>query len=654
MKKIKRHVWLTGGVLVFALLFRLLYLWQFSTSPVFSHPAGADVGEYDRWACEIVSGQWLWNKVHIHAPLYPYFLALLYKITGFNFFWVRFLQLLVGLAGAVPVYLALCRGKWRRPNLTAMVFAGIVAVYPPLIYYQAELVSEVLLLPLLGLSWYFLRRKNYPGAGVAAGLAAITHPGSLIFIAGEIVILSVWPWRKYRLRPALMFVLGTLICIGPVVGYNSWLEGRFVPIQKHGGLNLFIGNNVNADGTCNVRPGADWAELQNWAGQKAEEAGTTTDRVLLGESLRFIGEHPFTFVRLSLRKAVLVWNWRELISGADPAPLRYYTPVQKYTFWSFLVVGILALTGLFSMVLTRWRKLMGYRHLLWWLLSFWGLQVITVTSGRYRVAMLYPVFIFAAFLVNEFIRKNRFRPFWLTLAVLAASAIVILPKAPFHAVREEREAAWLLGQGYYAAGDYQSAAETVRRSLEDDDRQAARNNNFLGTIYMHMDPGQAEPLFKRAIAAEPDRGEGYMNMAILKSRKREYTEAEDYFKLADAAFMENKDELYYNRGYFYESVGHLDAALQDYLAALAVNSGNRRALNAAGVVCFKKQDMESAEQYFKRALALDSGNTGIMLNLGAIAATTGNMELARQWGERARRIKPDDERVKIFLQMLNR
>ena len=43
-------------LLVSALAIRLLYLMQFSSSPVFSIPIGPDVEEYDLWAMQIIAG----------------------------------------------------------------------------------------------------------------------------------------------------------------------------------------------------------------------------------------------------------------------------------------------------------------------------------------------------------------------------------------------------------------------------------------------------------------------------------------------------------------------------------------------------------------------------------------------------------------------
>jgi Tfp pilus assembly protein PilF len=651
MNKTDKTILILCGAVIFGVLWRLFYLWQFSESPLFSHPAGPDTAEYDRWAREIIGGQWLWKNVHIHAPLYPYFLALLYWVTGYDFFWVRFIQLLLGMAGAIPVYLGLCRGQWRNLNPTALTFAAIVLVYPPLIYYQAELICEVLLLPLLALSWYLLRRKAYLGSGLAAGLAAITHPGSLIFIVGEVVLLAVYPRRRAgRTRRALFFLLGSLLFIAPVVGYNSWLAERPVPIQANGGMNFYLGHNVETNGTCYLRPGPEWEHTTRWVATQAELTGRDMDRVYTESALRFIMEHPFTFVRLSVRKAVLVWNWRELIAGADAEPLRYFTAFQRYSCWAFIIPGILGLSGLVCVLIKR-HRLFVCRHVTWWLMSFWLLQVITVTSGRYRVAMLYPIFMFGALLLNKFIRGKRLRPVPLTLLIGGAAALVMLPQAPFDVQSERIEAASILAESYYAAGNRPKAAEHIRFVLEQG-RDLCRSNNFLGTLYLEPDPGYAKACFMKAIEADPLQGEGYMNMGILKTRTGEFAAAEDYFRLAGEAYISHPDDYLYNRGYFHEIQGNIDRALKDYRAAMEYNPGNRKALNAAGVIHFRRQETAAAADYFRRALALEPENVGVMLNLAAVAVVSGDKAGALRQIEKARKIDPESAGIRSFLDMM--
>ena len=74
------------------------------SSPFFDVLAG-DLGAYDRWAKRIVEEGWLGKEVFYQDPLYPYFLAVLYKIVGRDFFWIYTIQAFLGAWTAVLLVL---------------------------------------------------------------------------------------------------------------------------------------------------------------------------------------------------------------------------------------------------------------------------------------------------------------------------------------------------------------------------------------------------------------------------------------------------------------------------------------------------------------------------------------------------------------------
>ncbi|MBU8901699.1 MAG: hypothetical protein KOO69_03080, partial [Victivallales bacterium] len=71
MKRLAKIQIILPVLILAAIVLRLLYLWQFSESPLFNIPIGADVEEYDNWAKEILAWGFSSQRLHIHAPLYP-------------------------------------------------------------------------------------------------------------------------------------------------------------------------------------------------------------------------------------------------------------------------------------------------------------------------------------------------------------------------------------------------------------------------------------------------------------------------------------------------------------------------------------------------------------------------------------------------------
>src|SRR4029453_13158695 len=81
-------VGLVAGV---ALLLRLVHVWQISRAPFFSVLMG-DARGYDAWAQQIAAGDWIGRDVFYQAPLYPYFLGIIYSVAGHTLLGVRLVQ----------------------------------------------------------------------------------------------------------------------------------------------------------------------------------------------------------------------------------------------------------------------------------------------------------------------------------------------------------------------------------------------------------------------------------------------------------------------------------------------------------------------------------------------------------------------------------
>src|SRR5436189_5511181 len=85
------------GIALLALAVRLVYLWQSGASALASVLMG-DSRQYDLWAQQIAGGQWLGSEIFYQTPLYPYLLAVVFKLAGHSLDIVRVLQAVFGAA----------------------------------------------------------------------------------------------------------------------------------------------------------------------------------------------------------------------------------------------------------------------------------------------------------------------------------------------------------------------------------------------------------------------------------------------------------------------------------------------------------------------------------------------------------------------------
>jgi hypothetical protein len=82
-------------IFLVALSVRLLHVWQIRRTPFFDVLMG-DAGGYDQWAQRLAAGDWIGKDVFYQAPLYPYFLGVLYALFDRDLLIVRIVQAVIG------------------------------------------------------------------------------------------------------------------------------------------------------------------------------------------------------------------------------------------------------------------------------------------------------------------------------------------------------------------------------------------------------------------------------------------------------------------------------------------------------------------------------------------------------------------------------
>src|SRR5512143_3136602 len=150
------------------------------------------------------------------APLYPLFLAILYKIVGagaVRFLAARLAQVVLGAALAPLAFLA-GRGFFPQDERAARYAAWVVALYPLLIIFPLALATENLFFVLLlgsSLALVRLERRRAAAdfllAGLLLGLTALTR--SLILVAAALAVL--WVWSSLREKRGAIILTAALV-----------------------------------------------------------------------------------------------------------------------------------------------------------------------------------------------------------------------------------------------------------------------------------------------------------------------------------------------------------------------------------------------------------------------------------------------------------
>jgi len=244
------------------------------------------------------------------SPLYPAFLAAIYKLFGRRIRLVYLIQTLIDLASATMLYfLALKTTQDVRIALTSM---ALYTLYMPFIEQVGTLLNEtlfgflVLLFALAALfavelfsTWGFLL------AGAALGLTALCRPTTYMFPA-FFIPMTLIIGRKQLRRAAinsLAFLAGFALLIAPWMIRNYVVLDYFSIVGTRGGEQIF-GANYALIGQGGLRPMIPPDVREKLIDMTPEER----DRFLVREGLKQIIGHPKRFIKNVILKTPMFWT----------------------------------------------------------------------------------------------------------------------------------------------------------------------------------------------------------------------------------------------------------------------------------------------------------------------------------------------------------
>ena len=159
-------------------------------------------------------------------------------------------QVVVGTLAIVAAALVAWAVAGRRAGLLAAV---LVALYPPLVFSTAELLSEplgalLLALAVLAFGWGLRDRRALALApcGVLLGLVALTRADLLV---APLVVAGVAFALQRSWRAPLVVIAAAALTIAPWTIFVATKKHELVPVSTGGGSNLYIGTYLPGHGT---------------------------------------------------------------------------------------------------------------------------------------------------------------------------------------------------------------------------------------------------------------------------------------------------------------------------------------------------------------------------------------------------------------------
>lgn len=590
-------------ILGLALLLRLAH-WAAVRGAPFVAQLVMDSHEYDRWARQIAAGDWLGHGVFFQAPLYPYLLALLYRLAGHSLDAVYLAQIGLAVAGCYALYRA---GRAMAGERVGLAAAALAAIYGPFLFYDVQLLKESLavtvacfLLWALAAAWVPAIAGGESRAGGRQWLLAGALLGVLALLRENALLVAPFlaplAWRGAgdgRLRRIGAFAGGILLVLAPVALRNGLVGGDFLPTTFQGGVNFYIGNNPRADGTYRpIVPGKQAPELERREPMRIaeQELGRhlgegEVSRYWLGRALAWAREHPGDFLRLTLRKLGLFWSWYEWPDAVDYYDIRGQSPVYRLPLLEFGGLTLLAALGL------------GY-------------------LGGGVARRLAPALLFAvAWMIATaaFFLFARYRlPAVPALILLAALPVAGLAEALAgwrrgDAARVQgaapRRPAWRvagLGLAVVAALLLPCLAGFEPR------RDLVQFN--LGRLAEERGDGEsARAHYRQVLAVAPDDFLAWLDLGNLAARRRDWQEALACYQRA-AALEPASDDAQSNLGGVYLALGNLAEASRHLDRALVLNPRSFQALQNSALLRLRLGDLQGARELNRRTLEVDPAN----------------------------------------------
>ena len=386
------------------------------------------------WARALASGDWsapydrLRHAPYFRAPLYPYFLAAMLKLSGDSTLFVRIVQIIIGSMSCALAYGVGARCFGQRVG----VITGVLcAFYWVLAYFDGELLLPVLLvfLVLLGfvLAFVAAERGSIPLAGLAGlvfGLYAVTRPNILVFFP-LLILWAVRISRRAGKRWAPFVVLMAVGCLLPstlVTVRNRVVGDDWVFVASQGGVNFYIGNNPESNGMQAVVPGTRetwWGGFEDTQAIAQDAAGrplkpSEMSRYWFRRAFAYIREQPADWIRLTGRKALAMVGNVELMNN-EP----YEARRSRYRTLRLVPLGFAPIFALFLVAVPQMLSVgrrrdtkppaddkmrRSFAALILQFVLVYALSVIAFfVTGRYRVPLVPFVMMGAALTVDTLV-----------------------------------------------------------------------------------------------------------------------------------------------------------------------------------------------------------------------------------------------------------
>jgi 4-amino-4-deoxy-L-arabinose transferase-like glycosyltransferase len=356
-------------------------------------------------------------------PLYPLFLALIFKIFGIYSstaaFAILTINCIISALTCIPIF-HITKTTFGRN--VGYIGAAALAFYPPSIWHAINTIWDTTLFTFLAmilLSWLLVlpqrfNRKNATLFGLFMGFVALVNAVIIAFLPFVLICLLLQPAlpKKEKLIQTATICIATLVVLSPWLLRNYLVFGRPM-LRSNFGVEFKLGNNPkawNAYETSNGHLVAGWL-----LGHPSTDNDELITYKRFGEmeyvnrsyddAMIFIRENPDKFLRLTLKRMSQFWisDLRTKNDWAGNLKISFSISELKKLF------HILPIPFFVAGIILSFKNKISIAPLIGFIVFIPIVYYLTHISERYRYPVEPIVVVFACYALSSLIQLNKNR-----------------------------------------------------------------------------------------------------------------------------------------------------------------------------------------------------------------------------------------------------
>jgi len=317
--------WILASILLLAAVVRIAALLSLKKTVYYDFLL-LDEAVYHAWAVQIAQGTYQSTTVYEFAPLYPYLMAMVYKLFSPDIIYIRLLNIVFGTLSCALVFMI---GKELADRRIGLMAALIACLYQPFIFYSVVPLKTAFAVFLFAGVIYFLVAiiNHFSKAkalllGVFIGLMLNVRPQGMILVPVlPLAILWIGYCRKASKKDTVitlvLYVTGCVIAVSPFVARNYAVAQKFALTTSQSGFNLYLANKPGGFGPVTFASTSPFEQGIHFTIEASKRAGKTltpteASAYWTSEIIKYAISRPGAFLKTLLQKTVYFFQQFQL------------------------------------------------------------------------------------------------------------------------------------------------------------------------------------------------------------------------------------------------------------------------------------------------------------------------------------------------------